>query len=173
MIFPINHQQPLSGNKVNLKRDEFFMRKAYQLAERAFTCNEVPVGAIIVSDEQIIGQGHNQPISQVDPTAHAEIVAIRQAALAIGNYRLVDTTLYVTLEPCIMCVGAMVHARIKRLIYAAPDPKTGAIQSKLCMLDHSFLNHRIDFSSGTMAAECSTLLSCFFKSKRVKAIQNS
>lgn len=158
---------------MDLQQDEFFMQKAYQLAERALTCNEVPVGAIIVSDEQIIGQGHNQPISKVDPTAHAEIVAIRQAALAIDNYRLVNTTLYVTLEPCIMCVGAMVHARIKRLIYAASDPKAGAVQSKLCTLDLSFLNHRIDFSSGTMAEECGALLSRFFKSKRIKAAQTS
>jgi tRNA(adenine34) deaminase len=148
------------------EQDQYFMQQALTLAKQAASADEVPVGAIIVSGAQIIGSGYNQPILSHDPAAHAEIVALRAAAQRIQNYRLVGATMYVTLEPCLMCAGAMVHARIKRLVYGAADPKTGAIVSQMRMLDHSFLNHKVLYEGGLMMDECGMLLRDFFKERR-------
>ena len=146
--------------------DNRWMQVAIQFAERAAQQSEVPVGALIVRDEKIIGEGWNQPISTNDPTSHAEIIAIRNAAARIENYRLTGATLYVTLEPCLMCAGSMVHARIERLVYGATDPKRGAVNSTCHALESQGLNHRIQVEGGVMAAECGGLLQTFFREKR-------
>ncbi|MEO1867833.1 MAG: tRNA adenosine(34) deaminase TadA, partial [Methylococcales bacterium] len=125
-----------------------------------------PVGAVLVKDETVIGEGWNRPIVDNDPTAHAEIMAIRQAGKRVSNYRLLDTTLYVTLEPCLMCVGAIVHARIGRVVFGAKDPKRGAIVSALQLSDLQFLNHQVPWVAGVLADECSQLLVNFFKQRR-------
>ncbi len=142
------------------------MQQALNLAKQAEANGEVPVGAILVHEDKIIGEGWNQPISSQDPTAHAEIIALRQGAKAHNNYRLPNTSLYVTLEPCAMCVGAMVHARIDRLIFAANDPKTGAVESAQALLNADFFNHQIQVTSGIMATEASEILRNFFKKRR-------
>jgi tRNA(adenine34) deaminase len=149
--------------------DESFMREALALAQQAADNGEVPVGAIIVKDGLIIGRGANAPISQHDPTAHAEIQALRQAAQHIGNYRLVDCTLYVTLEPCAMCSGAIQHARIAHLVYGANDPKTGCCGSVLNLMAETKLNHHTEVTSGVLAEDCGNLLSGFFKARRQKS----
>jgi tRNA(adenine34) deaminase len=149
-----------------MNQDLHFMQEAIDLARFGKSKNEVPVGAIVVCNDQIIGKGWNQPITTSDPTAHAEIIALRNAAKYFNNYRLVDTTLYVTLEPCIMCVGAMLHARIKRLVFGAYDPKTGAIKSVFNIIDQPQLNHRIDVQGGVLEQECAKLLTAFFQRKR-------
>lgn len=146
--------------------DNVWMKRAMELAKRAADQGEVPVGAVLVSEKQIIGEGFNCSIGQHDPTAHAEIVAMRNASKALGNYRLPNTTLYVTLEPCIMCAGAMIHARIGRLIHGALDPKAGAIESRTRILDNPFLNHRIQYSGGLFSKECGEILSQFFRARR-------
>lgn len=146
--------------------DRAFMRDALAAAEDAARAGEVPVGAVVVLDGRVIGRGHNQPIASHDPTAHAEIVALREAARATGNYRLTGATLYVTIEPCVMCVGAMVHARIGTLVYGAPEPKAGAIESSQRAHEHPSLNHHIVVTSGVLAAECSELIRQFFRGKR-------
>ncbi len=146
--------------------DQDYMKIALDLAQMAAQVNEVPVGAVIVFDGAIIAKAFNQPISLNDPCAHAEILALRQAAKALSNYRLLDTTLYVTLEPCAMCAAAMVHARIKRLVYATDDPKTGVINSQLQLLDSSIMNHKIEVSSGLLADEAKQVLQDFFKARR-------
>jgi len=142
------------------------MRRALGLAERAQGMGEVPVGAVLVREDDVIGEGWNCPISTRDPTAHAEIVALRAAGARIGNYRLLDTTLYVTLEPCVMCMGALAHARIKRLVFGATDPKRGAAGSVLQLAGAEFLNHRIDAEGGVLAEECGRLLNAFFRERR-------
>jgi tRNA(adenine34) deaminase len=142
------------------------MSRAIELAREAWAAGEVPVGAVIVKDDTIIGEGWNRPISTSDPSAHAEMVAMRAAAQALGNYRLLDTTLYVTLEPCAMCAGAMVHARVKRLVYAATDPRAGAAGSVFNIVQHSALNHRLEITAGVMAQECGGLLREFFAARR-------
>lgn len=147
-------------------RDVEFMRAALEQARLARDRGEVPVGAIVVLDGMVIGRGYNQPIGATDPTAHAEIVAIRGAAAAIGNYRLTGALLYVTIEPCQMCVGAMVHARIARLIYGTPEPKAGAVESAMRALEHPSLNHRVEATGGVLAAECRELMQSFFQSRR-------
>ncbi|HTM62900.1 MAG TPA: tRNA adenosine(34) deaminase TadA [Gammaproteobacteria bacterium] len=147
-------------------QDEIFMRRALELAREGAAAGEVPVGAVLVLDNQIIGEGFNAPISGHDPSAHAEIQALRKGAAAIGNYRLLNSTLYVTLEPCMMCTGAMVHARIQRLVYAATDPKAGVIKSKMQLLDQPFLNHRVAYEGGVLESECGSLLTDFFRSRR-------
>ena len=147
-------------------QDIFFMQHALTLAKKAKSANEVPVGAIVVANNEIIGEGFNCPISSCDPTAHAEIIALRQAAQKLNNYRLPEATLYVTLEPCVMCVGAMLHARIKRLVFGAADTKTGAVVSVFKLLDEKNSNHRIEHQSGILAIECGKILSDFFKSRR-------
>lgn len=146
--------------------DERWMDYAITLAAQGEALGEVPVGAVIVAKEQIIGEGFNQPITRHDPTAHAEIVALRQAAEKIQNYRLIDATLYVTLEPCTMCVGALVHARIKRLVFGTTEPKAGAVVSKAKLLDSDYFNHRIEYVGGARAEQCQHQLSQFFAHRR-------
>jgi tRNA(adenine34) deaminase len=146
--------------------DVEFMRRALELAREAESQNEVPVGAVIVRDGTILGEGFNRPISSADPTAHAEIVALRSAAARLGTYRLLGTTLYVTLEPCAMCAGAIVHARVGRVVYGARDPKAGAAGSVLGVLQHPALNHRVACTRGVLAAECAELLRAFFLARR-------
>ena len=146
--------------------DEHFMLHALALAKRAENQGEVPVGAVIVSDNHIISEGWNQPIQLNDPSAHAEIMALRSAAKHLQNYRITNATLYVTLEPCLMCVGAMIHARIGRLVFGAMDPKTGAVASAFQLLTDSKHNHVISWKGSVCADECSTLLKNFFKNKR-------
>lgn len=145
---------------------EYWMRHALQLARRAWDEGEVPVGAVLVHHNQVIGEGWNRPIGRHDPTAHAEIMALRQGGLVLQNYRLIDTTLYVTLEPCVMCAGAMVHSRIGHLVFGARDAKTGAAGSLMDVLHHPGMNHRITVSEGVLAQECSTMLSDFFRYRR-------
>lgn len=149
-----------------IEKDIFFMRRALELAQRASAIQEVPVGAILVAGSNIIGEGSNCPISTCDPSAHAEIIALRSGAQKLNNYRLPNLTLYVTLEPCIMCLGAMLHARIQRLVFGAHDPKTGAVESLFQILQEPKLNHKIKYTGGILAAECGKLLSEFFKSRR-------
>lgn len=147
--------------------DEKWMLQALILAMRAWDMDEVPVGAVLVANNQIIGQGWNRPIGDHDPTAHAELVALRDAAKKRHNYRLPGATLYVTLEPCAMCVGALVHARVDRLVFAAREGKNGAVVSRLPLLEMHAFNHAIKVHEGVLAAEASTLLSAFFKKKRI------
>ena len=146
--------------------DEAWMRYAFRLAQRAEQQGEVPVGAIVVKEDRCIAEGWNASIATHDPTAHAEMVALRMAGLALENYRLCDATLYVTLEPCVMCMGAISHARIKRLVFGAFDPKRGAVCHALSLTDASFLNHRISWTGGILEAECSEQLRDFFRSRR-------
>ena len=149
------------------KQDQLFMQVAIELAKQASENGEVPVGAIIVKDGEIIGRGSNAPIGLHDPSAHAEILAMRDAAKQIGNYRLVDCTLYVTLEPCAMCSGAIQHARIANLVYGASDPKTGACGSVVDLMAEEKLNHHTSVRGGVLAEETATLLSDFFKQRRL------
>lgn len=148
--------------------DEEFMRQAIALAIQAGQAGEVPVGAIVVKDGMVIGRGFNAPIGRNDPSAHAEIQALRQAAQHLNNYRLVDCTLYVTLEPCAMCSGAIQHARIARLVYGASDPKTGCCGSVVNLMAEEKLNHHCTLSSGILADECGKLLSDFFRQRRLE-----
>ena len=148
--------------------DEHWMRKALQLAMHAESLGEVPVGAVLVKDDQLVAEGWNQPITSNDPTAHAEIVAMRKAGLQLKNYRLVDTVLYVTLEPCVMCAGALIHARVKRVVYGASDPKAGSDKTVFNVLRDDRFNHRIEVTAGVLAEECGRMLSDFFQSKRKK-----
>ena len=148
------------------EQDEAWMRHALRLAQRAECLGEVPVGAVLVKGDQCIAEGLNSPIASHDATAHAEINALREAGKALGNYRLVDTCLYVTLEPCVMCMGAIVHARVKRLVFGAYDPKRGAVCHALNLADAEFLNHTISWQGGVLLDECSILLKEFFKTKR-------
>lgn len=142
------------------------MRRAIELAQHAEQQGEVPVGAVLVRDDAIIAEGWNQPIASQDPTAHAEIVTLRAAAAALDNYRLLDTTLYVTLEPCIMCIGAIIHARVKRVVFGANDPKAGAICSVYTIPDDRRLNHHVEVTGGVLAQECGAILSRFFRERR-------
>jgi tRNA(adenine34) deaminase len=148
--------------------DSEYMQMALELAAQAAEAGEVPVGALVVKDGEIIGRGYNAPISCHDPSAHAEIRAMRDAAQRIGNYRLVSCTLYVTLEPCAMCAGAIQHARIARLVFGANDPKTGACGSVVNLMAETRLNHHTDVDGGVMAAECGAALSAFFAARRGK-----
>ncbi len=142
------------------------MQEALTLARKAGAIGEVPVGAVVVKQGAIIGRGWNHPIAAHDPTAHAEIIAIREAARTLGNYRLMDTTLYVTLEPCAMCAGAMVHARVSRLVFGAPDPRAGAAGSLFNIVQTPALNHRVDLAAGVLAEQCGELLKVFFSQRR-------
>jgi tRNA(adenine34) deaminase len=150
-------------------QDEFFMRQALAAAERARQGGEVPVGAVVVHQGQVIGRGHNAPIAGHDPTAHAEIMALRDAAARLGNYRLADCTLYVTLEPCSMCAGAMIHARLQRVVYGAPDPRTGAAGSVVDLLGNRQLNANTQVTGSVLATQCGQLLRDFFKPRRINA----
>ena len=146
--------------------DEQLMRFALNRAREAWQRGEVPVGAIVLIDGEIAGEGFNQPIATHDPTAHAEIVAMRQAAARAGNYRLTGATMYVTIEPCQMCVGAMIHARIGRLVYGAPEPKAGAIESAMRAHEHPALNHRFEVTGRVLESDCRELVQAFFAEKR-------
>lgn len=150
--------------------DVDFMSMALDLAREAATLGEVPVGAIIVRDGEIIGRGGNRPIAGSDPTAHAEVAALRDAGQKVGNYRLPGATLYVTLEPCIMCIGAIFHARISRVVFGATDPKTGAAGSVINLFDETRLNHHATVEGGVLAAESGALLSAFFAARRQKTV---
>jgi len=145
--------------------DDYWMQRALELAQQGMATAEVPVGAIVVLDNKIVGQGYNCPIAKQDPTAHAEIIAMRNAAQHLKNYRLINTTLYVTLEPCPMCAGAMLQARIKRLVYGTVDLKGGAVSSKLELFGHKW-NHDIVCSSGILAEPCANILREFFQARR-------
>lgn len=146
--------------------DESYMWRALELARQAQRAGEVPVGAVLVHDDAIIAEGWNQPIRAHDPSAHAEMITLRAAGQALASYRLLDTTLYVTLEPCPMCAGAMVHARVRRLVFGAPDPRAGAAGSVFNLVQHPALNHRIEFTSGVLGEECGSLLREFFLARR-------
>ncbi len=153
---------------MNDTADEYWMRHALQLAQRAQEEGEVPVGAVLVLGDRVIGEGWNRTIGHHDPTAHAEIMALRQGGRVLQNYRLLDTTLYVTLEPCVMCAGAMVHSRIGRLVYGASDEKTGAAGSLLDILRHPGMNHQVAITSGVLAQTCADQLSTFFRLRRAQ-----
>ncbi|MFA5940833.1 MAG: tRNA adenosine(34) deaminase TadA [Sinimarinibacterium sp.] len=150
-------------------RDEVYMRHALMLAHRAQAQGEVPVGAVVVHGQRIVGEGWNQPIGAHDPSAHAEMVALRQAAQRLGNYRLLDTTLYVTLEPCVMCAGAIVHARVAHLVFGAWDPKAGAVRSVYDVIARPRLNHIVEWQGGVLEQECGDALRAFFRARRGKA----
>lgn len=151
--------------------DQYFMQQAFKLAQQAEQYNEIPVGAVVVYQGKIIGEGFNQSILLNDPSAHAEMLAIRQAGKYLNNYRLLDCTLYVTLEPCPMCAGLLVHSRIKRLVYASHDLKTGAAGSTFNLVCNDQLNHHIEVTSGILQTQCSQLLSSFFKRRRAEKKQ--
>jgi tRNA(adenine34) deaminase len=146
--------------------DATWMARALVLAQEAARAGEVPVGALVVRDGEVLGEGWNRPIVSHDPTAHAEIAALRAAAQACGNYRLPGATLYVTIEPCAMCAGALVHARIARLVFGAREPRAGAVVSNVQLLDQSFLNHRVAWEEGVCATEAAALLQAFFRERR-------
>lgn len=150
----------------SLADHEKWMRRALVLADRAANEGEVPVGAVVVRDEQLLGEGWNQVIAARDPTAHAEIVALRDAAGAVGNYRLPGATLYVTLEPCTMCAGAMIHARIEKLVFAAREPRSGVVCSTCSLLDEPRYNHQVQWQEGVLAEDSSARLQAFFKARR-------
>jgi tRNA(adenine34) deaminase len=146
--------------------DELWMEEAIRAAQRALEMGEVPVGAVVVCEGKVVGRGCNRNLTDSDPTAHAEIVALREAGANLGNHRLGDCELFVTIEPCAMCAGAMVHARLKRLVYGADDPKAGAVHSVLQVLNHPGLNHRMEVRGGILAGKCAELLQEFFRERR-------
>ena len=146
--------------------DELWMEEALRSAQRALDIGEVPIGAVVVREGSIVGRGWNRNITGSDPTAHAEMVALREAGAAVGNHRLGDCELFVTIEPCAMCAGAMVHARIKRLIYGADDPKAGAVRSIMQLLENPRLNHRVEVQGGVLAGRSAELLQEFFRNRR-------
>lgn len=153
---------------INLGQDVFWMRHAMALAERASVQNEVPVGAVLVKDNHVLGEGWNQPISTHDASAHAEIMALREAGQKLENYRLNGSTLYVTIEPCLMCAGAIVHARVSRLVFGAFEPKAGAICSQHAILSSNCLNHKVEVAEPVLADECAEQISAFFKRRRAE-----
>jgi tRNA(adenine34) deaminase len=165
----MNNATSNTAAKSLAETDNIYMQTALDLAHLAAQAGEVPVGAIIVKNGVIIGRGSNAPIGKHDPTAHAEIQAMRDAAQHLGNYRLVDCTLYVTLEPCAMCTGAIQHARIARVVYGANDPKTGACGSVVNLMAEPKLNHHTEITNGVMANECGTVLTTFFAARRKKS----
>jgi tRNA(adenine34) deaminase len=146
--------------------DELFMEEALRSAQRALEAGDVPVGAVVVCAGRIVGRGWNRNLADTDPTAHAEIVALREAGYALGNYRLENCELFVTIEPCAMCAGALVHARLKRLVYGADDPKAGAVHSVLQVLNHPQLNHQMEVRGGVLAGRSAELLQSFFRARR-------
>jgi tRNA(adenine34) deaminase len=159
-----NNQRPTAERTTG--PDELWMEEALRAAQRALEAGEVPVGAVVVCDGKIVGRGWNRNITDSDPTAHAEIVALREAGATVGNHRLAACDLFATIEPCPMCAGALVHARIKRLVYGADDPKAGAVQSVMQVLNHPQLNHKVEVRGGVLAGRCAELLQTFFKSRR-------
>jgi tRNA(adenine34) deaminase len=151
---------------MSAEADARWMQHALRLAHRAADLGEVPVGAVLVRDDEVIAEGWNRPIASHDPSAHAEMVALREAAASLRNYRLGGLTLYVTLEPCVMCAGAVIHARLSRLVFGAADPKAGAVNSVYDVIANPKLNHRVDWTGGVLANECGALLQEFFKARR-------
>lgn len=149
-----------------LSSDELWMQEALRLAQRALEADEVPVGAVVVHEGRIIGRGFNRNIAESDPTAHAEVIAMREAGASIGNHRLGACELFATIEPCAMCAGAMAHARIRRLVYGAEDPKAGAVHSVMHVLNHPRLNHKIEVRGGVLAGRCAEILQEFFRRRR-------
>jgi len=158
--------QPMASNQGPKTNDEIFMEEALRTARRALEAGEVPVGAVIVRDGAVVARGWNRTIADSDPTAHAEIVALRQAGAALGNYRLGECELFVTIEPCAMCAGALIHSRIKRTVYGADDPKAGAVHSVLEVLNHPRLNHQMEVRGGVLAGRCAEVLQTFFRGRR-------
>jgi tRNA(adenine34) deaminase len=150
--------------------DEFWMEEALRAAQRALEAGDVPVGAVVVCGDEIIGRGWNRNLADTDPTAHAEIVALRQASANLGNHRLGDCELFATIEPCAMCAGALVHARLKRLVYGADDPKAGAIHSVMEVLNHPQLNHHMEVRGGVLAGRCAEVLQTFFRNRRAESL---
>lgn len=159
------HPKPKTASD-GLRMDELWMEEALRCAQRALEAGEVPVGAVVVLDGRIVGRGWNRSIADSDPTAHAEIMALREAGATVGNHRLGDSDLFATIEPCAMCAGALVHARIKRLVYGADDPKAGAVHSVMQVLNHPRLNHKVEVRSGVLAGRSAELLQGFFRSRR-------
>lgn len=155
-----------TNDDVTRHSDELWMEEALRCAQRALEMNEVPVGAIVVCSGQIVARGWNRNITDLDPTAHAEIVALREAGATVGNHRLEDCEVFVTIEPCSMCAGAMVHARIKRLVYGSDDPKAGGVHSVIPVVNHPQLNHKLEVRSGVLAGRSAELLQTFFKNRR-------
>ena len=151
-----------------LQTDELWMQEALRAARRALEAGEVPVGAVVVHEGKIVGRGFNRNIADSDPTAHAEVVALREAGAAIGNHRLGDCDLFVTIEPCPMCAGALIHARIRRLVYGADDPKAGAVHSVMQVVNHPSANHKIEVHGGVLAGRCAGLLQDFFRARRAQ-----
>jgi len=167
---PSTDQRPIAASVESRSgeslADELWMEEALRCAQRALEAGEVPVGAVVVSQGRIVGRGWNRNIAASDPTAHAEVIALREAGVTVGNHRLEDCELFVTIEPCAMCAGAMVHARIQRLVYGADDPKAGAVHSLMQVLNHPQLNHQIQVRSGVLAGRSAEVLQTFFKSRR-------
>ena len=185
MTLPVNPPARLSGNRLPFlssmteqdndveqleseAMDLFWMQRAFELAQRGAEEAEVPVGAVLVRNDEVLAEGWNRPIAAHDPTAHAEINVLRAAAQHIGNYRLLNTTLYVTLEPCVMCAGALIHSRVSRLVYGAKEPRTGAVESVFDVLLDERHNHQLVVTGGVMADECASLLQDFFRQRRLK-----
>jgi tRNA(adenine34) deaminase len=154
---------------MNAPANELWMEEALREAQRAAALGEVPVGAAVVYQGKIVGRGSNRSITDSDPTAHAEIFALREAGKTLGNYRLTDCDLYVTIEPCAMCAGAITHARIRRLIYGADDPKAGAVKSEIGVLNHALLNHQVEITSGVLAGRAMEMMQAFFRERRKKS----
>lgn len=161
-----NATMVLVPNGGHSRPDELWMGEALRAAQRALAAGEVPVGAIVVYEDRIVGRGSNRSIADRDPTAHAEVLALREAGEALGNHRLSACELFATIEPCAMCAGALVHARIRRLVYGADDPKAGAVHSALHVLNHPALNHRMQVRGGVLAGSCAELLQQFFRMRR-------
>ena len=166
-----NDQQPFlarpgQGEGTNDGSDELWMEEALRCAQRALDIGEVPVGAIVLHGGKIVGRGWNRNVTDSDPTAHAEIIALREAGATVGNHRLGDCDLFVTIEPCAMCAGAMVHARIKRLVFGSNDPKAGAVHSVMQVVNHPQLNHKMEIRNGVLAGRSAELLHAFFKNRR-------
>jgi tRNA(adenine34) deaminase len=159
-----NDQPPMTNDRSS--PDELLMEAALRAAQRALDAGEVPVGAVVVHNGQIIAEGWNRNLTGNDPTAHAEIIALREAGAIVGNHRLGDCELFATIEPCAMCAGALVHARIKRLVYGAEDPKAGAVHSVMQVLNHPQLNHRIEVKGGVLGGRCAEMLQSFFRERR-------
>lgn len=149
-----------------MSTDELWMEEALREAQRALEAGEVPVGGVVVCDGKVVGRGWNRVIADNDPTAHAEVIALREAGEALGNYRLGQCELFATIEPCAMCAGALVHARIKRLVYGADDPKAGAVKSVIPVVNHPQLNHKIEVQGGVLAGRCADMLQAFFRERR-------
>jgi tRNA(adenine34) deaminase len=163
------NQRPAASDELHpdaLHSDELWMEEALRCAQRALEAGEVPVGAVVLCDGRIVGRGWNRNIADRDPTAHAEIIALREAGATVGNHRLEECALFVTIEPCAMCAGALVHARVKRLVYGADDPKAGAVHSVMQVLNHPQLNHQIEVRSGVLAGRSAEVLQTFFRNRR-------